>query len=142
MGAELTYPATVSAIAGLLDAAPHAAWSYDGSVDNGRKQPQFDDVASSAAGWLAAFEDALRRREAAAASELFLPDGFWRDIVSFTWHIETFSGAPSIEALLRDTIATIQPRNFRLDPQRTPPRTVARAGIIDAGQMRSPSRTS
>jgi putative flavoprotein involved in K+ transport len=102
---------------------------YDAGVDNGRTQPQLDDVTSSAAGWLAAFEDALRRRDAAAASELFLPDGFWRDIVSFSWHIETHSGAECIQATLSDTLARTQPRNFRLDPQRTPPRAVARAGI-------------
>ena len=98
-------------------------------MDNGRAQPQLDDVASSAAAWLAAFEDALRRRDAASASDLFLPDGFWRDIVSFTWHIETYSGAERIQAALSETLARTQPRNFRLDPQRTPPRTVARAGI-------------
>ena len=97
-------------------------------VDNGRTQPQLDDVASSTAGWLAAFEDALRRRDTAAAAGLFLPDGFWRDIIAFTWHIETFSGAASIEAALNDTIARTQPRNFCLDPQRTPPRVVTRAG--------------
>ena len=45
----------------------------------------------------AALAGALRRRrcrrdDAAAAAELFLPDGLWRDVLAFTWNIETQSG--------------------------------------------------
>src|SRR5262249_32494793 len=103
--------------------------SYDAGVGSDQKEVRLHDGASDAARWLTAFEDALRRRDTAAASELFLPDGFWRDVIAFTWHIETFSGAASIEAALSDTIARTQPRNFHLDPDRTPPRTVMRAGV-------------
>jgi putative flavoprotein involved in K+ transport len=84
---------------------------------------------SAAAQWLAAFEEALRRGDASAAAELFLPDGHWRDVLAFTWHTRTMNGVASIRTTLHETLASTQPRNFRLDPKRTPPRQVTRAGI-------------
>ena len=88
----------------------------------------FDDAADAAARWLADFEAALRRRDAAAAADLFLPGGHWRDIVAFTWHIATVSGAAQIRKALTETVASTQPKGFRIDPERTPPRRVSRAG--------------
>ena len=87
-----------------------------------------DDAAVSAARWLAAFDEAMRRRDAAAAAELFLPDGHWRDVLAFTWQIQTLSGAAPIRAAFDETLARVQPKNFRLDPKRTPPQQVNRAG--------------
>jgi hypothetical protein len=87
-----------------------------------------DAATMSAAQWLAAFDDALVRRDASAAAELFLPDGHWRDVLAFTWHMRTMNGAAPIRATLNETLASTQPRNFRLDPHRTPPRQVSRAG--------------
>jgi cation diffusion facilitator CzcD-associated flavoprotein CzcO len=78
--------------------------------------------------WLGAFETALRSQDAAAAAELFLPDGMWRDVLAFTWSLQTKVGRPAIEATLRQTLARTQPRNFRLPIGRTPPRWVSRAG--------------
>jgi putative flavoprotein involved in K+ transport len=85
-----------------------------------------DAATTSAMQWLAAFEDALRARDTWAAAELFLPDGHWRDVLAFTWHLRTMNGAAAIRATLNETLAPTQPRNFRLDPTRTPPRRVTR----------------
>ncbi len=78
--------------------------------------------------WLAGFAAALQSRDAAAAAELFLADGLWRDLLAFTWTIETMAGRPAIEAMLRETLAHTKPENFCIPPKRTPPRWVARAG--------------
>ena len=59
---------------------------------------------------------------------LFLADGLWRDLLAFTWTIQTMAGRPAIEAALRETLARTQPANFRIPPKRTPPRWVTRAG--------------
>ncbi|HEY1475962.1 MAG TPA: FAD-dependent oxidoreductase [Pseudolabrys sp.] len=83
---------------------------------------------AGAEGWLAAFEAALRSHDAAAAADLFLPDGLWRDLLAFTWTIQTMAGRPAIEAMLRATLTRTKPVNFRIPPRRTPPRWVARAG--------------
>jgi Pyridine nucleotide-disulphide oxidoreductase len=97
-------------------------------------EQRIDDAADAAAGWLAAFDAALQRRDAAAAAELFLPDGHWRDVIAFTWHIRTMNGAARIRTALNNTLGATQPKRFRLDPKRTPPRWVTRAGteVVEA----------
>jgi cation diffusion facilitator CzcD-associated flavoprotein CzcO len=95
---------------------------------------QGSTLETAAAAWLRAFGDALERRDASAAAALFLPDGHWRDVLAFTWELRTVSGAPSIDEALRRTSARTEPANFRLHPERTPPRKVVRAGreVIEA----------
>lgn len=78
--------------------------------------------------WLEAFEAALKAQDAAAAAGQFLPDGLWRDVLAFTWTIQTMAGRPAIETALRDTLARTSARNFHIPPKRTPPRWVGRAG--------------
>ncbi len=91
--------------------------------DRPRLTPQSD-----AEGWLAAFEAALQSHDAAAAAGLFLADGLWRDVLAFTWNIQTMAGRPAIETTLRATLARAKPANFRIPLRRTPPRRVNRAG--------------
>lgn len=79
--------------------------------------------------WLGDFEAALARQDIRAATGMFLPDGHWRDIVAFTWHIRTASGAHEIETMLRERLAAVLPTRFRVAEQRTEPRLVKRAGV-------------
>jgi len=83
---------------------------------------------AEASAWLAAFADALSRRDAVAAAALFAADGHWRDVLAFTWQIDTVSGRPAIAAALAQTIGQALPTGFRLPPGRTAPRRVTRAG--------------
>ena len=78
--------------------------------------------------WLESFEAALSARDAAAAAGLFLDDGLWRDVLAFTWNIQTMAGRPAIEATLRETLSRAQARNFHIPDKRTPPRWISRAG--------------
>ena len=78
--------------------------------------------------WLESLEAALQAQDTAAAAELFLPDGLWRDVLAFTWTIQTLSGRPAIEAMLRETLARTKPRHFHFPAKRTSPRWLARAG--------------
>lgn len=78
--------------------------------------------------WLERFETALQAQDAAAAMALFLPDGLWRDILAFTWTIQTMSGRDAIEATLHETLARTKPTHFHIPASRTPPRWVSRAG--------------
>ncbi len=93
------------------------------AIDGSRPEP-----IQSAAHWLQDFEAAAKRNDAAAAAALFLPDGHWRDVLAFTWHLVTVSGAAPIREALGDTLSRTQPRNFRIESHRTPPRWVTRAG--------------
>jgi cation diffusion facilitator CzcD-associated flavoprotein CzcO len=85
-------------------------------------------AAAEAARWLESAETALRREDISAAAELFLPDGLWRDVLAFTWNIQTMSGRAAIEEMLRKTVARTQPKNFHIPSRRTQPRWVTRAG--------------
>jgi cation diffusion facilitator CzcD-associated flavoprotein CzcO len=85
-------------------------------------------AAAEAARWLESAETALRREDISAAAELFLPDGLWRDVLAFTWNIQTMSGRAAIQEMLRKTVARTQPKNFHIPSRRTPPRWVTRAG--------------
>jgi putative flavoprotein involved in K+ transport len=83
---------------------------------------------AEAQAWLDGFAAALQARDAKAAAELFLTDGLWRDVLAFTWNLQTQFGRGQIEATLRDTLAHTQPANFHIPAKRTPPRWVKRAG--------------
>ncbi len=83
---------------------------------------------TDAQSWLERFAGALQSQDAAAAAELFLTDGLWRDLLAFTWNLQTMAGKPAIEATLRQTLARTKPANFHIPPRRTPPRWVSRAG--------------
>jgi putative flavoprotein involved in K+ transport len=83
---------------------------------------------ADAQAWLERFEAALQAQDAAAATAMFVPDGLWRDVVAFTWTIQTMSGRAAIEAALHETLARTRPANFHVPAKRTPPRWVSRAG--------------
>jgi hypothetical protein len=78
--------------------------------------------------WLESFETALQAQDAAAVTALFLTEGLWRDVLAFTWTIQTMSGRPAIEAMLRETLVRTRPKNFHIPSKRTPPRWIIRAG--------------
>ena len=78
--------------------------------------------------WLESFSEALRDNDAHAAAAMFTDAGLWRDILAFTWTIETMSGRAAIATRLNETVAATQAVNFAIPPQRTPPRWVTRAG--------------
>lgn len=61
--------------------------------------------------WLTRFDEALRSGEPDAVVELFAPDCFWRDFVSFTWNLHTAEGADEI----RDMVAATAERTGASD---------------------------
>lgn len=79
--------------------------------------------------WLAQFEKALTAPGEAMLAELFLPDAHWRDLVALTWRVKTVSGAAPISAALKQHAACRAVAGFRLDPVRSAPRIVTRAGV-------------
>ena len=85
-----------------------------------------ESIETDAQEWLTRFERAL----GSAGDDLralFHPDTYWRDVLAFTWDIRTVHGADAIAAAFgrhRSAAAS----GFRLDPRRTAPRQVMRAG--------------
>ena len=63
--------------------------------------------------WLARFAAALKRGDAAGAAALFTDDGYWRDLVSFTWNIVTLERRPAIADMLMARLGEVRPDSFR-----------------------------
>ena len=87
-----------------------------------------DTLATAAEDWLDRFERALAASDAGALASLFVADGYWRDLLALTWRIQTIAGANAIARDLRPAAARARPSGLALDPDRTPPRRVTRAG--------------
>src|SRR5262245_41743594 len=78
--------------------------------------------------WLARFEQALTGSDQAQLKALFHRQSYWRDLLALTWDIGTVSGADAIASGLLAHAARVCPVRFEIDPNRTPPRNVRRAG--------------
>ncbi len=87
-----------------------------------------DELLKEATTWLSTFERCLEQQDSAALATLFLADCHWRDLLALTWDVQTVSGRGAvIEGLLRSA-GRLAPKDFRIDPARTQPREVKRAG--------------
>ena len=93
-----------------------------------------DAVFSTVSRWLAEFEKALSASDRQSLEALFLPDSHWRDLLAFTWRVQTVSGAAKVLAALKQHGVATSAAGFEIDRQRTPPRRVTRAGreVIEA----------
>ena len=86
------------------------------------------DARETVLSWLKSFGDALRSGDAAAAAAHFAVDGHWRDVLAFTWRLQTESGVAAIEAAMAPTLAQTRPTDFHIPAERSAPRRVRRAG--------------
>jgi len=66
---------------------------------------------------LAKLGKALETGDIDAAVNLFMPNGFWRDLVSFTWNIRTLEGHDAIRAMLQSQLSATKPGHFARDPK-------------------------
>lgn len=83
---------------------------------------------ADAQAWLARLDTALQEQDPTAAAALFIADGLWRDVLAFTWNLQTQYGRAEIEKTLRDTLPRTKAADFHIPPHRTPPRWMNRAG--------------
>jgi putative flavoprotein involved in K+ transport len=79
--------------------------------------------------WLGRLQEALAAPDRALLKGLFHPESYWRDLVALTWEIRTVSGRDAIADELRAHAARTTPTRFEVDPDRTGPRRVTRAGM-------------
>jgi thioredoxin reductase len=87
-----------------------------------------ETLATIAANWLAQFEKALVKPDDVLLKTLFHPESYWRDVLALTWHIRTVNGFDVILRELKAHVGRAKPTGFKIDPQRTAPRLVTRAG--------------
>jgi putative flavoprotein involved in K+ transport len=86
------------------------------------------DIAVSAQAWLDEFERTLGKPDSAALAPLFLADSFWRDALALSWNLQTLAGRDAIARALTALAPEAAPTNFKIAPNRAPPRWVMRAG--------------
>jgi cation diffusion facilitator CzcD-associated flavoprotein CzcO len=79
------------------------------------------DLVACAAGWVDDFQAALTDGDVERLQGLFLPDAHWRDLLAFTWRVDHVHGASQIAEELIARGQAVQPSDFAIDPDRTPP---------------------
>jgi putative flavoprotein involved in K+ transport len=72
-----------------------------------------------AAAWLGSFAKALEAGDGAAASNLFVDDCYWRDLLTFTWNITTMEGREAVAGMLAAALSTTKPTAWRLTGEAT-----------------------
>lgn len=78
--------------------------------------------------WLSRFADAVERRDSGGFGQLFTADGFWRDILSFTWEHRTFAGRDEISAAFAASAERVGMKNPRVAAGRCAPQFIRRSG--------------
>jgi putative flavoprotein involved in K+ transport len=86
------------------------------------------EIETTVAHWLVQFERALSDGGEAAIAALFHADSHWRDVLALSWRIETVSNRDVLARALAAGADRTRPTGFVVDPDRTPPRRVTRAG--------------
>ncbi|MEG1326988.1 MAG: nuclear transport factor 2 family protein, partial [Janthinobacterium sp.] len=66
------------------------------------------------AGILEQLEGSLRASDGTGAAQLFEQDGYWRDLVLFTWNLKTLEGREQIAAMLAAQLGAVQPVSIRI----------------------------
>ncbi|MER9974006.1 NAD(P)/FAD-dependent oxidoreductase [Mesorhizobium sp. M0085] len=72
-----------------------------------------------AATWLDSFARALEASDVEAATNLFVEDCYWRDLLTFTWNVRTMEGRAAIRDMLAATVATTKPARWQLSGEAT-----------------------
>ena len=69
---------------------------------------------------LDAFGAALQSGDIDAATQMFVTDCYWRDLVAFTWNLRTMEGRDQVADMLRSQLDSVRPTGWRLDEAETP----------------------
>lgn len=73
------------------------------------------ELRAAAAEWLAAFSESLEQAQYERAAAMMHADGYWRDLLTFSWNFRTLHGFGEIHAWLSSTFAANPAQGFRLE---------------------------
>ncbi|MDA0369042.1 MAG: NAD(P)/FAD-dependent oxidoreductase [Proteobacteria bacterium] len=79
------------------------------------KPARADEALAEATQWLAQFAQAVTKRDAGGATELFDPACHWRDLLAFTWTLITFEGREEIRAGFDGVLASVATTHWEID---------------------------
>jgi cation diffusion facilitator CzcD-associated flavoprotein CzcO len=89
--------------------------------------PAIPVVERAFARWVQEFNEALCSGDPERIADHFVDDGYWRDILSFTWGFQTFTGRQEIVGGLTGTLAQVHPRAARVAADRQSAKLVSRS---------------
>lgn len=99
--------------------------------------PGSPTASSAVEAWLEKLDIALTAGDVDGATALFVEDCFWRDFVAFTWNIATYEGRAEIADMLRVTLPSVRPRQWKVSGPVTRTDEVIEAGIsFETEQLR------
>ena len=103
-------------------------------TDSAATTPAAAELAATVSGWLTSLATAWESQDPDQLTALFEPDGYWKDILAFTWAYRTFAGRAEIGRGFKLTVSEARPGRPRISPGRTPPRLVKRSArlVIEA----------
>ena len=78
--------------------------------------------------WLVKFNRIIDNADSFSFGELFVPDGYWKDILAFTWEHRTFAGADEISKAFAVTAGRTKMKNVRPAAGRSAPWLLRRSG--------------
>jgi hypothetical protein len=73
------------------------------------------DYHEIAAAWLRGFATYLESADSENITSCFLPDGWLRDVLTFTWGNRSLEGRDKISSYLRDTLSAAKVSDIKLD---------------------------
>lgn len=73
------------------------------------------DPNSTVQTWLDGFSAALASNNAQAVSECFEEEGFWRDLITFTWNIKTLEGRGDISKMVESCAANTAASDWKIE---------------------------
>ncbi|HEY0508529.1 MAG TPA: FAD-dependent oxidoreductase [Blastococcus sp.] len=87
-----------------------------------------------AAAWTARFGAALDSADPERLAACFVEDGYWKDLLAFSWNFRTHAGREEIRSGFAATLDRARPRAPRRAPDRSAPRLLKRAGrpVVEA----------
>lgn len=65
--------------------------------------------------WLSKLDAALTKNQTSEAAELFAPESYWRDFLTFTWNLKTMEGRAEITTMLDAVLASVKPHKWALE---------------------------
>ncbi|KAI5082744.1 hypothetical protein GOP47_0002487 [Adiantum capillus-veneris] len=87
----------------------------DRQEDSAKIEVEDDTLQSRVRSWVRNFGEAMERGDVDGTVEMFEEgECFWRDLLAFTWNIDTAESRQDICCMLHATLQSTQPRNWEL----------------------------
>lgn len=89
-------------------------------MDSTSNHPSQEYLRSVSEAWLERFSEAVRRVDPGAVADCVQEDGWFRDLLTFTWDFRSIHRRENLESYLKDTLLKAQLTNVQLEANFSP----------------------